>query len=153
MDYEKFCSKIIDSKSKIRFASVYDPWAKRVAGGLRPGVENLLSDSAQNELVNLAVLNWKARKDMSKLLGKTIYTLAEHDTIKRFSFYLGDDHMLLVSSDKAADTNVVVDEVQRHRDHRQPALLDRNVVDETELVDVHRDLRIVDRGELFDDLR
>ena len=50
---------------------------------------------------------------MSKWLGKTIYTLGEYDKVKRFSFYLGDDHLLLISTEKDDDTNVVVDEVIR----------------------------------------
>jgi len=34
--------------------------------------------------------------------------LAKHDKVKRFSFYLGEDHLLLLSTEKYADTNVVV---------------------------------------------
>ena len=113
LDYEKFCSQILDADPKIRFATVYDEWAVRVGGGMRQGVKNLLSDHAEKELVNLSILDWKARKDMSKWLGKTIYTLGEYDKVKRFSFYLGDDHLLLVSTEKDDDTNVVVDEVIR----------------------------------------
>lgn len=111
MDYENFCSQILDANPKIRFAAVYDSWAKCVAGGLRKGLQNQLSERDENELVNLSIINWKARKGMSKTLGKTIYTLAEHDNVKRFSFYLGEDHLLLLSTEKDADTNVVVDEI------------------------------------------
>jgi len=46
-----------------------------------------------------------------KWLGKTKYTLAEYETIKRFSFYLGDDYLLFVSAEKDCDTNFVVDQV------------------------------------------
>ena len=101
----------MDADAKIRSAVVYDSWAKRVAGGLREGLESLLSDHAEKELVNLSVINWQSRKNMAKVLGKTIYTLAEHDNVRRFSFYLGDDYMLLVSSEKDADTATVVDSV------------------------------------------
>ena len=111
MDYEKFCSQILDADPKIRFATVYDEWAVRSGGGMRKGVENILSEHAENELVNISILDWKARKDMSKWLGKTKYTLTEYDKVKRFSFYLGDDYLLLVSAEKDCDTNVVVDEV------------------------------------------
>ena len=111
MDYEKFCLDILDADPGIRFATVYDEWAVRVAGGMRPGVENLLSQHAENELVNLSIIDWKARKDMSKWLGMTKYTLGEYDKVKRFSFYLGDEHLLLVSTGIDSDTNVVVDEV------------------------------------------
>ena len=111
MDYDKFCSQILDAEPKIRFATVYDEWANKIGGGMRDGVENLLSPHAENELVNISTLDWKARKDMSKWLGKTKYTLAEYDKVKRFSFYLGDDHLLLVSTEKDCDTNTVVDQV------------------------------------------
>ncbi len=111
MDYENFCSKILETNPKIRFAAVYDSWAKRLAGGLRKGLDSIVSEHDEDELVNLSVINWKARKDMSKVLGKTIYTLAEHDNIKRFSFYLGEENMLLLSTEKDADTNRVVDQV------------------------------------------
>jgi hypothetical protein len=111
MDYEKFCSQILEADPKIRFATVYDEWAVKVGGGMRDGIENLLSEHAENELVNISTLDWKARKDMSKWLGKTKYTLAEYDKVKRFSFYLGDDYLLLVSTEKDCDTNTVVDKV------------------------------------------
>ena len=71
LDYDKFCSQILDAEPKIRFATVYDEWANKIGGGMRDGVENLLSPHAENELVNICTLDWKARKDMSKWLGKT----------------------------------------------------------------------------------
>jgi hypothetical protein len=111
VDYEKFCSQILDADPKIRFATVYDEWAVKVGGGMREGIENLLSEHAENELVNISTLDWKARKDMVQWLGKTKYTLAEYDKVKRFSFYLGDDYLLLVSTEKDCDTNMIVDEV------------------------------------------
>ena len=111
MNYDSFCSQILEINSKIRFATVYDSWAKRVAGGLRKGSTSLLSEHAENELVNLSIINWKSRKGMSKWLGKTIYTLAEHDKVKRFSFYLGEDHLLLISTEKDVDTDIIVNEV------------------------------------------
>jgi len=111
MDYENFCSQILKTDPKIRFASVFDQWAKHVGGGMRNGMKSLLSEHMENELVNLSIIDWKARKATAKTLGKTKYSMAEYDTIKRFSFYLGDDHLLLVSTEKDIDTNVVVDKI------------------------------------------
>jgi hypothetical protein len=111
LDYENFCSQILDIDPKIRFATVFDEWSVKIAGGMRDGVESLLSERASKELVNLATLDWKSRKEMAKWLGKTKYTLAEYDAIKRFSFYLGDDYLLLVSAEKDCDTNLIVDQV------------------------------------------
>jgi len=111
MDYENFCSQILKTDPKIRFASVFDQWAKHVGGGMRNGMKSLLSEHMENELVNLSIIDWKARKVSAKMLGKTKYSMAEYDTIKRFSFYLGNDHLLLVSTEKDSDTNVVVDKI------------------------------------------
>lgn len=111
LDYEKFCSQILDSNPKIRFATVYDQWAVRVGGGLRKGLTSILSEHKENELVTLAILDWQSRKEVSKWLGKTKYTLAEYDQVKRFSLYLGDDHLLLVSAEKEVDTDKVVDTI------------------------------------------
>ncbi len=111
MDYERFCSQILETDPKIRFASVYDQWAEHGGGGMRKGIKSLLSEHMQNELVNLSIIDWKARKETAKTLGKTKYTMAEYDAIKRFSFYLGDNHLLLVSTEKDSNTDVVVDEI------------------------------------------
>ncbi len=111
LDYEKFCSQILDIDPKVRFAAVFDTWANKVAGGLREGLTSTISEHAEKELQTLSILNWKSRKSMSKWLGKTIYTLAEHEKIKRFSFYLGDEYLLRVSTEKDCDTKKLVDSV------------------------------------------
>jgi len=111
LDYENFCSQILKTDPKIRFASVFDQWAKHVGGGMRNGLKSILSEHMENELLNLSIIAWKARKDAAKMLGKTKYSMAEYDKIKRFSFYLGDNHLLLVSTEIDSDTNVVVDEI------------------------------------------
>jgi len=111
LEYENFCSQILKADPKIRFASVYDQWAKPVGGGMRNGMKSLLSDHMEKELLNLSIITWKARKDTAKMLGKTKYTLAEYDKIKRFSFYLGDDHLLLVSTEKDSNTDALVEQV------------------------------------------
>ena len=111
LDYARFCSLILETVPKIRFAAVYDQWAVCVGGGMREGLQSLLSEHMQKELIGLSIIDWEARKNSVKMLGKTKYTMAEYDTIKRFSFYLGNDHLLLLSTEKEADTNTVVDEI------------------------------------------
>lgn len=111
MDYEKFCKRILEADSGIRFAAVYDEWSNRIAGGLRDELESLLSDRQEKELVNLSVFDWKARRDMSKTLGIVSYTMAEYERVRRFSFYLGKEHLLLVSSEKDNDANMTADRI------------------------------------------
>lgn len=111
MDHEKFCNDILEIDPKVRFAAIYDKWATRVCGGMRPDVKNLLSERAEHELVNLSILDWQSRKNVSKWLGKTKYAMAEYAKIRRFSFYLGDDYLLLVSTETDYDINLTVNHV------------------------------------------
>ena len=111
MDYGKFCNLVLGSNEKIRSATVFDEWGKTIGGGMREGVENLLSEQMEKELVNISVFDWKSRKGMSKTIGKTIYTLADSEKLKLFSFYLGEDNLLLLSAEPNADTKSIVDKV------------------------------------------
>ena len=111
LDYKNFCTQILGSDDKVRGATVYDEWGTVVAGGMREGVENILSDQMEKELVNISVLDWKARKEMSKTLGKTTYTLADSEKLKLFSFYLGDENLLLLSAEPESNTKDIVDRV------------------------------------------
>ena len=111
MDYNNFCSQILDSNDKVRAATVYDEWGTVIAGGMRDGVENILSDQMEKELVNISVLDWKSRKDMSKTLGKTTYTLADSEKLKLFSFYLGEENLLLLSVEPNSEIKTIVDKV------------------------------------------
>ena len=83
MDYGNFCSEILKNDPKIRFASVFDEWAKPVGGGMRDGIKNLLSEHMQNELVNLSILHWKARRGrragaLYHRLGDRLYPVVQY---------------------------------------------------------------------------
>jgi len=51
-----FCSQILESIPKIRFATVYDEWANRVGGGIREGVTNLFYNHEKKELATNKML-------------------------------------------------------------------------------------------------
>lgn len=111
MDYENFCTQVLDSNKKIRSAMVFDEWGKSIGGGMQQGVESILTQQMRKELVNISVLDWKARKSMSKTLGKTVYTLAHSEVLKLFSFYLGEENLLLLSAEPDSDTGEIVKKV------------------------------------------
>ncbi len=90
---------------------VFDEWGKSLGGGMQKGIQNILPDRMRKELVNISVLDWKARKSMSKTIGKTIYTLAHSERLKLFSFYLGEETLLLLSAEPDSDTGIIVQKV------------------------------------------
>ena len=113
MDYENFCSQILKTDPKIRFAAVYDQWAKHVGGGMREGMKSLLSEHMEHELVNLSIIDWKSRKDTVKMLGKTKYTMAEYEKVKRLTFYVNKNELLLVSIEPDADHELIIKNIKK----------------------------------------
>ena len=98
MDYDKLCSQIFEIDPKIRFASVYDFWAERIAGGMRDGLNSLLPEKITINSINQALLRWKSRKTMEEWIGRTKYAMAEYEKVKRFTFYFNENELLLVKT-------------------------------------------------------
>ncbi len=78
--------QILETDSKTQFTVVRGEWTVRVSDGVMTGLKDSLSKRAKNELVNLSILDWMARKDMSKLIGKIKHSLEECDMVKYFLF-------------------------------------------------------------------
>jgi len=113
MDYEKLCSQIFEIDSKIRFASVYDFWAERIAGGMREGLESHLPEKITVNSVNQALLRWKSRKTTEEWIGKTKYAMAEYEKIKRFTFYFNENELLLVSTEPNVDNESIISNIKK----------------------------------------
>jgi len=113
MDYEKLCSQIFEIDSKIRFASVYDFWAERIAGGMREGLESNLPEKITVNSVNQALLRWKSRKTTEEWIGKTKYAMAEYEKVKRFTFYFNENELLLVSTEPNVDNEFIITSIKK----------------------------------------
>ena len=113
MDYDKLCSQIFEIDPKIRFASVYDFWAERIAGGMRDGLESNLPEKITINSVNQALLRWKSRKTTEEWIGKTKYAMAEYEKVKRFTFYFNEDELLLVSTEPNVDNEFIISNIKK----------------------------------------
>jgi len=113
MDHEKLCLEILKMDPKIRFTSVYNEWAEQIAGGMQEGLDGHLPESMTHEMVNLAILRWESRKKMYELVGKAKYAMTEYERVKRFTFYLNDNNLLLVSTELDADHVTMISKIQK----------------------------------------
>ncbi len=112
MDYENLCSGILKIDQKIRFVAVYDKWAKLLAGVAKDDIENLLPDKVTHESINQSILRWESRKKMNKWVGKLKYSMAEYEKLKRFTFYLNENYLLLVTTEPDADHILILTMIQ-----------------------------------------
>lgn len=113
MDYEKLCSQIFKIDPKIRFASVYDEWAHHIAGGVQEGLDIHLPERMTQESVNQAILRWTSRKRMKEWVGKAKYSMAEYEKVKRLTFYLDENNLLLVTIEPDADHLLIIERIQK----------------------------------------
>ena len=113
MDYEKLCSQIFEVDPKIRFAAVYNFWSECLAGGMKKGLDNLLSEKVTKNSINQALLRWKSRKTTEEWIGKAKYAMAEYEKIKRLTFYFNENELLLVSTEPDADHELIIKNIQK----------------------------------------
>lgn len=107
---EEICNEILELDSSIRFAGIANKMGKLVAAQFTRGVEALLTrEEIEANMIN-AVLRMKTRQDYEQKLGKTIYTFALYEKVKRASIALdqGNYSLLMVSFDVAADHESII---------------------------------------------
>ena len=107
---EKICNEILELDSSIRFAGIANKMGKLVAAQFTRGVEALLTrEEIEANMIN-AVLRMKTREDYEQKLGKTIYTFALYEKVKRASIALnkGDYSLLMISFEVAADHESII---------------------------------------------
>jgi len=108
MDYEQLCQKIFDMDKQIRFVAIYNSDIEKIAGGIRKGIETLMPESVTKMSVEQSFIRRNTRIKMQEWIGLPKYALAEYEKIKRFTFYLKNDHLLLVSTELTLDSNLFV---------------------------------------------
>jgi hypothetical protein len=107
---EKICGEILELDGSIRFAGIANNMGKLLAAKFKPGVQTLLTKEEIEDNVIKAVLRMKTREDYEQKLGKTIYTFALYDRVKRVSIALDEENysLLMVSFDVAADHESII---------------------------------------------
>jgi hypothetical protein len=111
MDFDKLCKDILGLDSKVRFAGVCDDSGGIKYGGQREGVTNLLSPEETKRSNLQAIARWALRSSLSPKIGKGKYAMSEYRKIKRITFPLEHDHLLLVTTEVDADHNKIIKDV------------------------------------------
>ena len=111
MDLSRLCNDILGLESKIRFAGVCDDSGEIKYGGQREGIINLLSPDETKRSNLQAVARWALRNSLSAKVGKGKYAMAEYEKLKRITFPLEGNHLLLVTTEVNADHNKIIRDI------------------------------------------
>ena len=98
MDYNQLCKDTMDLDSSIRFSMVVVDGVERF-GGYRYDVVGVLDSDELTESIQHAYERMNGRFLVESKLGKTRYAMAEYENVKRVTFPLDKNTLLLVSMD------------------------------------------------------
>ena len=106
MDYEKFCKKVLELDSKIRFAGMINEKGRLFAGGMKEGLKSF-EDTKDDEMLYMElVLRTKMRREFDHVLGPVKFAMSYREKAIVMSFPV-DENVLLISAEQGFDfTNV-----------------------------------------------
>lgn len=113
MEYEELCKKIFDIDNQIRFVAVYNSKIERIAGGMRDGTKTLIPESITKLTVEQSFMRWRTRLEMKGWIGMPKYAFAEYDKIKRFTFHVNHEKLLLVSTELGVSNDFLIENIRK----------------------------------------
>ena len=75
------------------------------------GIQNLLTPEETKKSNLQAMARWGLRNSLSPKVGKGKYAMAEYEKIKRITFSLDPDHLLLVTTEVDAEHMNIIDRI------------------------------------------
>jgi len=96
VDFEQLCKDVMDIDPKIRFSMIIID-GKQKFGGYRFDTVGILDSNELDRSIQYAYFRMYSRRIQEYKLGKTKYALAEYENVKRVTFPLDENTLLLVS--------------------------------------------------------
>lgn len=97
--------------STIRYAAIQNKNGEKICGGFRDKVNSILSNDELKMMHYYASQRWQTRKNIEHKLGNTKYAMAEYDKLKRITFPIDEEYMLLLTTETSADHTRIINKV------------------------------------------
>lgn len=115
MNYIELCKQILEKDDAISFAGAATMEGDILAAEYRDDAVALLTTQEAELAIIQSVLRRSMRKTLESKFGRTIYTFAEYERVKRATFVIYDEEspecesILKISIDKKADHNSIIE--------------------------------------------
>ena len=110
----------MNSDSFVRFAVIIDKNGNKLDSVKQQGIENFLPSDILDMTIEYAVNSWQFRRSFNQYVGNNQYVLAAYDNVRRVTFPIDDDHLLLVAVDNRGGIMDIIERIQ--------AILDRDYI-------------------------
>ena len=107
-DYAKFLDQVLNLDQKIRYVAIYDG---KIHAKFQDGVQGYFKQEEIESSLSEAQKRWDYRKKLSFKIGEPRYAMAGYGKVNRITFPLGDDAVILVTTELDVYVNKLVDEV------------------------------------------
>ena len=111
MIFDKFYEEIMNIDPTIRYAAIQNTQGEVICGGIREGVTKHLSDDEIKMMHHYASQRWNTRKKIAHKIGNSKYAMAEYDKIKRFTFPIDENHLLMMTTEIDSDHSKIIAKV------------------------------------------
>ena len=111
MDFEKFYEQIINIDKSIHYAVILSKNGEKMFGGYKKETTPILKDDELKMVHFYAVQRWDTRKNIEHRIGKTKYSMGEYEKMKRISFPINDNYLLMVHTDIENDHQKIISEI------------------------------------------
>jgi len=111
MDFDKLITNVLKMDSSIRYAAIQNYGGKKICGGFRENISPILSTEELKMMHYYASQRWETRKNIEHKLGKTKYAMAEYEKLKRMTFPINEEYMLMIATEINTDHTSVIDKV------------------------------------------
>jgi Family of unknown function (DUF6659) len=109
MDYEKLCHDVLDIDPKVRFVGICDNTGEIKNGGLRQGVQSILTDEEIKKANLITLERWRLHNKLADRIGKARYAMEEYEKVKQITMPLEDEHLLLISTEVGAEHGKIIE--------------------------------------------
>ena len=112
MNFDNFYDKIMSIDSTIRYAAVQNTDGESICGQIREGITPYLSDDEIKMMHYYAGQRWDTRKRIAHKIGNAKYAMAEYDKIKRFTFPMDEEHLLMITTEITSEPSNIIPKVR-----------------------------------------
>ena len=109
MDYEKLYHDVLDLDPKIRFVGICDNTGEIKNGGLREGIQSILTDEEIKKANLITLERWRLHNKLADRIGKARYAMEEYEKVKQITMPLQDEHLLLISTEVDAEHGKIIE--------------------------------------------
>jgi hypothetical protein len=108
MDLNKLCERVFALNDDIRYAGVIDSTGTLIAGGMRKGIDSIVSETDEELFLTQTALRKSMRERFDASMGRARFAYIEREKMSILTFYMADK-MLLVTLEPNVDSHTAID--------------------------------------------